>query len=323
MSQVTTQQREQALEDAAFWFAALQGDQVSVNERKAWQQWLADSSLHREAWAQVEQIDRQFRQLPAQESFQALQGAGRSRRQFLYGLAGLAVALPFAWTQRHTLEASLTPGTRHETAVGERRQLALKDGSQLWLNTNTLINIDQQAPTPELYLMRGELYWEAANHAQPLRLHSDYGQVDATASAFGMRLQDDSALLAMSEGQAQVLLTQLPTQVSVKRQQTLHFNQANSVLNQGVSANAQAWRDGFLVADNMRLEDFIRDLDRYHPQGWLKCSAAIANLRLVGHYPLADTRKVLNTLAFTLPIQVREITPWFTLIEENKNISHS
>ena len=324
MNDTLAAQHEQALEQAAYWFASLQGEQVSSAERKAWQQWLAKSSINREAWAKVEQIDRQFHRLPAQESYQALSRAGRSRRQFLYGLAGIGLTLPFVWSQRETLDAAWSSQNYFETAVGEQRQLALKDGSQLWLNTDTLVSVDEQPNHSQtLYLRRGELYWEAAGHAAPIVINTNFGRVQATGSAMGTRLESDSAYVAMTNGQADVMPRDSASSVRVERQQTLHFNHANAVLSEGVSANVEAWRAGFLVADNMRLDDFVRDLDRYHPRGWLKCSEAVANLRLIGHYSLTDTDRVLDALTFSLPVTVRHITPWFTLIESNKNISHS
>lgn len=315
--------REQALEEAAFWFAALQGDQVSIKERKAWQQWLAESLLHQEAWAQVEQIDRQFRELPAQQSFQALQNSGRSRRQFLYGMAALGMTLPFVWHHRDSVTAAWTPGTRHETAIGERRQLALGDGSQLWLNTNTLVTLDEQSSQRQLFLLRGELYWQPANEAQALRINTDYGSVSFIDTELNMRLGDDRAHVSIANGQANVQLAEEKVAVAVAKGESLEFNHTRSVLTEGVAVNDKAWRDGYLVADNMRLEDFVQTLGRYHSQGWLKCSDSVANLRLVGHYPLANTNKVLDTLALSLPVKIRHITPWFTLIEDNKNISHS
>lgn len=323
MSDQSANLREQALEEAALWFASLQDEQVSEQERQAWQKWLAESVWHREAWAKVDQIDREFHQLPAQRSFQALQSAGRSRRQFLYGLAGAAVALPFAWHQRDILQAAWTPGTLHQTAVGERRQLALADGSQLWLNTNTLITVDERAERRQLFLLHGELYLQSSPKTQALRINTDYGSVDMMNTELNIRLGNNSAHLAVTTGEARVQLAEDTTPVTVAEKESLAFNQTRSVLTEGISANDEAWRKGYLVAENMRLEDFLKALGRYHSQGWLKCSDAVANLRLIGHYPIADTRKVLDTLAQSLPVKVRQITPWFTLIEDNRNISHS
>src|SRR3546814_7179572 len=54
----------------------------------------------------------------------------------------------------------------------------------------------------------------------------------------------------------------------------------------------------------MRLEDFLNEVGRYR-QGYLKCAASIADLRLSGVFRLEDTDKLLAVLPRTLPVQLR------------------
>ena len=54
--------------------------------------------------------------------------------------------------------------------------------------------------------------------------------------------------------------------------------------------------------------------DRYRP-GLIVCHPAIADLRLSGVFPVADTDKVLAALANSLPVQVRTRTRFWVTVE--------
>ncbi|MNT95312.1 fec operon regulator FecR [compost metagenome] len=63
----------------------------------------------------------------------------------------------------------------------------------------------------------------------------------------------------------------------------------------------------------MRLDAFLRELSRHRP-GHLGCDPAIADLRLDGVFPLADTDRVLAMVAQTLPVDVRRTTDWWVTV---------
>lgn len=69
-----------------------------------------------------------------------------------------------------------------------------------------------------------------------------------------------------------------------------------------------------LLADNQRLEDFLTELSRYR-HGYLGCDPRIADLRVVGAFPLADTERVLDALAATLPVRIERRMAWWVSLE--------
>jgi len=58
-----------------------------------------------------------------------------------------------------------------------------------------------------------------------------------------------------------------------------------------------------LMADKMRLADFVNELTRYR-RGFVRLDPAIADLRISGAYPISDSQRTLNMLAQTYPILV-------------------
>ena len=64
-----------------------------------------------------------------------------------------------------------------------------------------------------------------------------------------------------------------------------------------------AWTQGMLLADGMPLGVLAAELARYR-KGVLRCDPAVANLRVSGTFPLADTDRSLAMLAATYPVVV-------------------
>ena len=56
-----------------------------------------------------------------------------------------------------------------------------------------------------------------------------------------------------------------------------------------------------LMADKMRLADFVAELTRYR-RGFLRCDPSIADLRISGAFPISDTDRTLNMLVHTYPV---------------------
>jgi transmembrane sensor len=72
---------------------------------------------------------------------------------------------------------------------------------------------------------------------------------------------------------------------------------------------------GALVADEMRLADFLAELGRYR-RGVLRCDPALADLRFSGVFPLNDTAAILAMLPQSLPVRVRTFSPYWVHLEK-------
>jgi transmembrane sensor len=68
-----------------------------------------------------------------------------------------------------------------------------------------------------------------------------------------------------------------------------------------VDSAVSAWTQGMLMADNVRLADFLAELARYR-KGFVRCDPAIADLRISGAFPISDTQRTLNMLVQTYPV---------------------
>lgn len=315
------------LQQAAEWFAVLQAGGVSDSERRRWQTWLATGPRQRAAWQRVESISGEFAGLaglPARRVLERGAASSSRRRSVLRALALAPVAGIAGWmASRQVPWRGWVAAYRTET--GERREIVLADGSRLWLNTATSLDVDFSPTLRRIVLHRGEVLVTSGHDdslpARPLVVDVPQGRMTALGTRFAVRHEDGGAVrLAVFEGavasqpadggsdsDARTLAAGEQARLFADRVEPLEDAAASA-------AYADDWTRGMLVADGQRLGDFIAELGRYRP-GYLGCAPEVAGLRIVGAYPLADTDRILSALQATLPVRVRQPLPWWTVVE--------
>jgi len=305
----------QVLQAAAQWFAVLQSDTVSDDDRQAWRRWLSDPE-HARAWRRVEQISGRFEPL-ARDPFGAKASSLMQRRQptrrqalktlsVVFGGGVLALAggaMPWrSWT------------ADQRTAVGEVRDWQLPEGSHLWLNTDSAVDVALDDQVCQLSLYRGELLVQVSHERRSLLLRTAEGSVKAEAATrFSVLQREGYTRLSVFDGAVEARPASGRSRMAHQGQQ-LDFNDLRIEPERPVQSGRQAWASGVLLADNLRLDEFIAELGRYR-QGYLGCDPRIAGLRVVGAYPLADTDRVLDVVASTLSLRVNRRLPWWVSLE--------
>lgn len=302
----------QTLRQAAEWFAILQDGEVAEGDRRRWEAWLAASPRHRDAWERVEAIQGELRGLPAAPARAALNGADAGRRRALKVLGGLAVAAPALWLARRHLPWE-TWTADYRTGVGEIREVRLADGTRLWLNTASALDVRYSPDTRRLRLHAGEAMLETAADARPLVLHTRRGSVRPVGTRFGVRLGDAGDAVYVERGAVRLQpAAGEAARLAAGRSARLTTSSVDGV--RPLATGQDAWTEGLLIADGERLGDLLAELARYH-RGWLGWSDAVADLRVIGTYPVADTERVLAALEASLPVRVQWRTRWWARVE--------
>ena len=310
------------LQQAANWFAVLGGGTTSEAERLQWQRWLDTGPGQRAAWQRVEAVAGEFAGLAGLPAHRALErsAGGSRRRATLRALAMLPVAGLAGW-----LAVRETPWrdwiAAYRTGTGERREILLADGSRLWLNTASAIDVDFSSGFRRIVLHKGEVMVTSGHDdafaARPLVVDVPQGRFTALGTRFAVRHEDGGAVrLAVFEGAVEARpAAGGDARTLVAGQQARVFAGRVDVQTgaEGRSAYADDWTRGMLVADGMRLGDFIAELSRYR-NGYLGCAPEVADVRIVGAYPLADTERILDALQATLPVKVQRPMPWWTVV---------
>ena len=309
-----TQPDYAALEQAAEWFAVLGDERVGEAQRQAWRHWLAASPAHAAAWQRVEAISGQFQALPAAQrslAHGALQRSGRSRRQVLGsllllgagGMLGLgATRLPWqGWT------ADL------RSATGQVRELRLADGSHLWLNSASAVDVRYDASQRLLRLWQGELLLDSAADDRPLLVETVHGRLQALGTRFSVRMRDEQTQLSVFQGAVRIDCRGGPSRVLQAGEQAA-FDTRHIGGSSPAAPAREAWQRGVLLADERPLGEFIAELAEHVP-GYLGVDPRVADLRLVGAFPLANPERIYAALEASLPVRVRRRWPWWVSLE--------
>jgi len=317
------------LREAAQWLVRLNSGRADASDRAACDAWRHADPAHEQAWQRAERLSQKFGAVPAALGLPVLARQARSnRRAAMRTLALLTTAAPAAW-----LGWRLAPWDTwtadHSTAIGERREVRLADGSSVWLDTNSAIDVRFDGARRVLRLRAGAIAVRTApdklspGHARPFVVDTVQGTLRALGTRFTVRQYghpgdgraSPAVQLAVTEGAVEVTLrgaTEPVLTVPAGRQSTLSDQGASSLA--AVSPDSQAWTQGVLYAENMRLADFCSELSRYRP-GMLHCAPEVADLRISGVFQLRDTDYVLSMVASTLPVRLVTRTRfWVTVV---------
>jgi transmembrane sensor len=115
-------------------------------------------------------------------------------------LLGMAIAVAFVAGAPNTWGAEI-----YTTVVGEQRQVKLKDGSLVYLNTNSQIHVRYTAAVREVQLLRGEaLFTVERNPQRPFRVSTGTAVVQAVGTAFNVYRQPARTLIEVVKGEVNV-----------------------------------------------------------------------------------------------------------------------
>lgn len=294
------------LNEAADWLMRLSEGSVDDVERQDWERWRTSSPAHRQAWARAELLLSKLQGLPPALAMPSLDRPSNPERRAAMGkLATLLALTPLAWGSWKLNDWQQWTAD-YRAPVGERRDLTLTDGSQVTLNTDTAIDVYFDQRQRLLLLRRGEILVQTALDpspvARPFMVQTSEGRMQALGTRFSVREGSGYTRLAVLEGAVRIQLKGIGEKL-VEAGQSSGFTALAIDELKPVDKSVLAWTQGMMMADNMRLADFVSELTRYR-NGVLRCDPAIANLRISGAFPISDTRRTLNMLAQTYPISV-------------------
>lgn len=296
----------QVAQQAVHWL--LESQDESFDQQQALEHWLHADSEHQRAWAHIQQVNGRLRGVASpvvHATLQAPPSPARRRALKALLLVGVASATGLGLQQHNPLPALMAD---YRSPVGQRRRLALDDGSQLHLNTRSAADVRFDGQQRLVRLKEGELLLEAANDPRPLRLQTAQGELQVQSGRVNVRQFDGFSLVSVFSGSAQVAGRSLLAGHQAR------FATGSWQAIAPLDPNRAAWVDGMLVVAQMRLGDFIAELSRYR-LGQLGCSEQVADLRISGSYPLADSEQILAMLEVALPVKVRRFTRYWVSIE--------
>jgi transmembrane sensor len=305
------------LDAAIAWQLSLDSGDGSAVEQQEFAKWLASDEEHARAWRQLGMLDQRFSVAagPARAALlQSRHGIRQRVRKLGRGLASIVLVCGlglFAGERYVPIHYWLAD---QRTATGEQRTLKLDDGTSINLNTHSAIDVRFDEQRRLIVLQEGEILVETGHDdSRPFYVQTRDGSLRALGTRFIVKREDDATRLS-------VLQSAVAAQPEALHQEHV-FKAGQQVLMRSdglgpllaVTPATDAWTRGMLVVDNARLGDVIEELGRYRT-GHLGVDDNVADLRITGSFPLHDTTLALNALLPTLPVQIKQHTPWWVTV---------
>ncbi|MBM9489537.1 FecR domain-containing protein [Pseudomonas sp. ICBG1301] len=310
----------ETLEEAAEWLMRLSENDLNDSERADWERWKVSTPERERAWARAQWLQSTLGGLPPSLAMSALDRPSHPERRAALGkLALLLAMMPVGWGG-WKLAQSQQWTADYRTAVGQRRELTLADGSRITLNTDTAIDVRFDHQQRLVYLREGEILVQTATDTaalpRPFLVNTRQGRMRALGTRFTVREWGPRTQLVVLEGAVQVALAEnrQTSPLVVNAGQRTAFSAQTFDAPSLADRNADTWTQGMLMADKMRLADFVAELARYR-RGFVRCDPAIADLRISGAFPISDTQRTLNMLVHTYPVRAADHLSgyWVTL----------
>ena len=295
------------IEEAAAWMARLLADDTSDEDRLNCRRWREQNPRHEQAWQHISRISGKFAQVPKDTDGARVLEYGRraalSRRRFLQWVGVTGLGASSAWFGLNHTRTGRGTLAEYRTVMGETRQIILNDGTRLTLNTDTAVDVKFTEDQRQIVFYHGELLIETGKES-PRRdfvVDTAFGRLTALGTAFNVRQFPDHASVAVLEGAVSIKAAknEQPLRLDVG-QQTI-FNAKRVTPPSPLKRNTTSWRQGVMVAERMRLADFVAEIGRYRP-GFVFYDDAVADLEISGVFSIRDTDRALQSLADGLSV---------------------
>ncbi|WP_143277003.1 FecR family protein [Bordetella genomosp. 12] len=302
---------------AAAWFAHLQSGDATPADRRAFEQWRAAHPEHARQYRNVQQIwegtlaipEHELRAILSQRPA-AVSRPNRVRRRLAWGLAGGltfaltgAVALNGGWLQ--TPLQTLQIATRR----GERRQVALPDGSVLDVNTGTRAVVRMYRDKRVVELLEGEIFFAVQRDAgRPFLVDAGASRVMVTGTRFNVRYDNDAMRVSVESGSVEVSSGPWWNRRTraLAKGQGVHTapGQALSAVEPVDLQAMLAWQRGKIVFENTPLAQAVAEINRYLKRPARLEAPALGNHRIAGIFSVNDPQSLIDMLPEIAPVRV-------------------
>jgi transmembrane sensor len=307
-------------DEAALWFVRLQDRGASAEDHRRFQTWLEQHSLHRDEfqllqglWTAADLVPRARLQALCETAVGEKTGERSRRRPFIgYAVAASVLAVSLGLGLFSGLNHPAAYTAEFTTALGERRQVALPDGSLMDLNSRSRVEVHYEKGRRGIELKQGEAMFSVEHDSsRPFVVAAGSGKVTVTGTRFDVRRDEAETRVVVEAGTVKVQGREAGDGEFVSLTAGLGTRvDAQGKVAAAYAVNPQelmAWRSGKLVFNNASLADVAHEVSRYRDKPLRVANPAVGNLRLTSVFKSADTDALLKALPSILPVALRTL----------------
>jgi transmembrane sensor len=311
MTEPQTEDAKRVRQEAAAWLERRQRTEWNAEDQATLDHWLTAAPTNMISYLRVEAAWSRANRLGALRQPMRTESA-KPRRSFtrLLSMAaavigGVAVIGGIAATYL------LMPHEKsYATTVGGHEILALKDGSQIELNTSTIVRVSQNKTERKVWLDRGEAYFRIKHDAaHPFIVMVGGHSITDLGTTFLVRRNQNSVKVALIEGLAQFDGGNANSQHATLKPGDVVVASANRMLLKRENTNDMAeglgWRHGLLIFKYTTLADAAAEFNRYNDRKLVIADPAVGRLKIVGTFATNNVAAFADVAEDVLHLKVR------------------
>lgn len=195
----------------------------------------------------------------------------------------------------------------HRSSTGEVKQVVLKDGSEVILDTGTSFDVSDGDRTIKLH--SGQVYVTVKpSPERPFTVLAGNARAQALGTAFAVRRDRQRAAVVVTESAVQVSDIASSKSVRVGAGHAVSLDRSEGLDDpQSVDAAAlTAWRNGEIKFVNRPLREVVAELERYRRGKIVVVGGAIGDLPVRATVDIAKADEFLESLQVVLPVRVSQ-----------------
>lgn len=325
--------------EARLWVLRFDDGDLTETRKSEFDAWVSQSAAHEDAFRRlagfwddlsiVKRLDDYANSDVASRSICETRIAVRKNLLARVAITGIAASIVAAVTfiSLGNVETDRHFPEQYQTVIGEQETIALPDGSQIVLNTDSKIEISFDRRRRTVRLDKGEAYFDVSPDSErPFSVETREGIVTVVGTAFSVRLTDEKLEITVKEGR--VAVGAVPD-IALPGAESPDFPSYQPVYTAEISAGQVAtiddgvesvsvippraldqaldWRDGELSFNGETLEEVLRQIERYTNQTIEISDEGLKQQRIVAYYKIGDIQRLFQALNVMANIEVERI----------------
>jgi transmembrane sensor len=309
-----TESRERAAQEATAWFVRLRNPLATGEDRRAFRDWIAASPVNADAYDEAGALWGRL-DLPAARLGARGWHRKTNRSTFAFRAVAAAASIGLIGGAAFWRDPGLLDRLRadHATAPGHQSEVVLADGTRLFLDGDSAVEVQLHTDGRHVTLLRGRVFFDVApDPSRPFRVSADILQTDVLGTGFAV--DNETASVAVEHGAVAVTR---PAGARVK----LGAGQGVHARGEGLSdaeavepSQSFAWRRGLIVLDSAPLGRVADELARMAPGRVFIPDRELRALTLSGTFRADDPDAVLEAMKTALGLKTLSVPGLATVV---------
>ena len=206
-------------------------------------------------------------------------------------------------------------GERYATPVGGLASVAMTDGSEVTLNTDSQIRIALTDTERHVELRRGEAFFQVSKDPnRPFVVLAGNKRVVAVGTQFSVRREGDDVEIVVTEGKVRVEDRAAPpgfhadgsAEVLLTPGSVALVGESGLLVQRKTLPEAEeqlSWRTGVLMFRDQSLRDVAAEFNRYNQRKIVIQDPAVASLKIEGNFRATNAEAFVRLVESAFPVR--------------------